>query len=226
MVGMRILLRAGLGVVIALSCVLAIYLLWAGPKQKETLAALTGALAVTAAGVAALPALRVLELQEDSLKPHPIPYFDVESRYQLVQLRVKNVGASPAYDLHFDWDKQIRDYEGNNIQSLDDIGILLPQQSASTLVGTSTDTVKRLRDTKFTGVCTYKDAAGKKHSHRFSFSVDGHLKQLIHNEEMPKTLRKLQDLPDEVERLGRKVDRLCDILQRLVEVKGNESESR
>ncbi len=81
------------------------------------MATLTGLLAVIAAIIAALPALRILELQEDALRPRPTHYFDLTSRYGLLQLRIKNLGAGVAYDVVLDWKEHPVDHKGNQVYS-------------------------------------------------------------------------------------------------------------
>ena len=95
---MRTFARTLLAIVFFAAFGLAVFLL-VGIKGKETWATLTAVLAVIAAVISAWPALRVLEIQEDSLRPRPTPYFDLTSRYGLLLLRVKNLGNYILYSL-------------------------------------------------------------------------------------------------------------------------------
>ncbi len=190
-----------LGIVLVACITLAVFLLH-GPKEKETWSTLAALLAVIAAVVAVLPALRVLQLQEDSLRPLPIPYFDLASRHELLQLRVKNFGGGAAYSIHLSWKTRPVDHKGKDVQSLDQLAILLPQDSVSTLVGTSHDTVRRLSDTQFEGECHYKDSRGKRFRQKFICSLDASQRQLLYDDELPKTLRDLQDVPKELARIA------------------------
>lgn len=196
-----------LGIVLVACITLAAILLY-GPKEKETWTTLAALLAVTAAVIAVLPALRVLELQEDSLRPRPIPYFDLTSRYDLLQLRVKNFGAGVAYDVQLKWKTRPVDHKGNEVQSLDRISVLLPQESVSTLIGASHDAVGKLSDTQFEGECHYKDSSGKRFRQNFICSVVASQKQLQHDNELPKTLRELQDIPKELARIAEQLEKL------------------
>jgi hypothetical protein len=206
-VEMRKIVYVCLGIVL-LACIALVGYLLHGPKEKETWSTLAALLAVIAAVIAILPALRVLEIQEDALRPRPTPYFDLSSRYNLLQLRVKNLGAGVAYDIHLTWKKHPVDHKGGAVQSLDRISILLPGESVSTLIGAASDTVKALSDTQFEGECQYKDSSGKSLSQRFTCSVDGSQKQLLHDSEMPKTLRELQDVPKELARIAEQLEKL------------------
>jgi hypothetical protein len=206
---MRSLSRILLVIVFFAAVGLTIFLLLR-PKEKETWATLTGLLAVIAAVISAWPALRVLELQEDSSRPRPTPCFDVSSRYNLLQLRVKNIGGGVAYDVRLNWDNHPIDHQGENVEALDYISVLLPGESVSTLLGVSTDTVKKLSTTRFEGEVKFKNSNGKVYKEKFICSADAHQKRLVHDDELPKTLRDLQDIPKELGRIN-------DALQRLVE---------
>lgn len=206
---MKILVQSCLVVITAACFVLAAYLLY-GPKEKETWAILASLLAVIAAAIAVLPALRVLEIQEDAVRPRPVPHFDLSSRYHLLQLRVKNFGGGVAYDVHLKWKKHPVDHKGKEITSLDQISVLLPQDSVSTLVGAAPVILKDLSQSRFQGECHFRDCTGKTYRDGFVCSVDGNLKQLLHNDEMLKALRDVQDIPTE---LGR----IADLLEKLTQ---------
>lgn len=192
-----------LGIVFVACVGLAAFLLH-GPKEKETWSTLAAVLAV----IAVLPALRVIEIQEDSQRPHPTPYFDLTSRYNLLQLRVKNFGASVAYDVQLKWKTRPVDHKGDEVCSLDRISVLVPQESVSTLIGAAHDTVRKLSDSQFEGECHFKDASGKRFRQRFICSVDASLKQLVHDNELPKTLRELQDIPKELARIADRLEKV------------------
>jgi hypothetical protein len=198
---MKILARISLALVFLVSVGLAGFLLH-GPKEKETWATLTGLMAVIAAVVAVLPAIRILEIQEDLLRPRPTPYFDLTSRYGLLQLRVKNLGGGVAYDVKLKWKAHPVDHKGNKVTSLDNISVLLPQESASSLIGSSAHVVKELAQNRFEGECWCKDSTGKRLREKFICSVDAHQKQLIHDYELPKALHDLQEVPKELARIA------------------------
>ena len=198
---MRIFVRTLLALVFLVAVTWVGFLLY-GPKEKETWAVLTGLLAVIAAVIATWPALRVLEIQEDALRPRPTPYFDLTSRHNLLQLRVKNLGGGVAYDVRLNWKTHPVDHQGNEITILDNISVLLPQESASTLVGASAKIVRELSTSRFEGECLCKDSTGKRYRQKFICSVDGHQKRLLHDDELPKTLHDLQEIPIELRRIA------------------------
>lgn len=196
-----------LGIVLVACIALGSFLLHS-PKEKETWATLAAVLAVIAAVIAVLPALRVLETQEDLLRPRPTPYFDLTSRYDLLQLRVKNLGAGVAYDVRLKWKTPLVDHQGNQVQSLDHISVLLPQESVSTMIGAAHDIVRKLSDAQFEGECHYKDSTGRKFRQKFICSVDASQKQLVHDNELPKTLRELQNIPEELARIAKLLEKI------------------
>ena len=203
---MRIIVRILLAFALLVAVPLVGFLVYE-PKEKETWAILTGLLAVIAAVIAAWPALRVLEIQEEALRPRPTPHFDLTSRHNLLQLRVKNLGGGAAYDVQLKWKAHPVNHKGDEITSLDHISVLLPQESASTLVGASPFIVKELSTARFEGECLCKDSTGKRYREKFICSVDANLKQLNFDNEMPKALHDLQEIPKE---LGRIADLLAE----------------
>jgi hypothetical protein len=207
--GMRILVNISLACVFLASVGLAVFLLLSS-KEKETWATLTGILAVIAALIAVVPAVRILQIQEDALRPRPTPYFDLTSRYGLMQLRVKNLGGGVAYNVRLNWKARPIDQHGKEISSLDNISVLLPQDSVSTLVGVSAQVVKRMASTRFEGDCSCKDATGKKYRNEFVCSVDGNQTQLIHDDEMPRALYDLQAIP-------RQLSKIADLLEAITQ---------
>lgn len=179
-----------------------------GPREKETWSTLAALLAVIAAGIAVLPALRVLQVQEDSQRPRPMPYFDLTSRYGFLQLRLKNMGASVAYDVELHWETPLMDDQKDLAKSLNRTAVLLPQESVSTPIGGAHEMVPKFADTRFAGECSYKDASGKKYKEAFVCSVDGNQHQLLHDTELPRTLRDLQDLPGKLDAIVEQLKKL------------------
>jgi len=199
---MRLIVRFFLVALVALCIIFGGYLIHIKFDDKETWATLAGLLAVIAASIAVIPALRLLEIQEDALRPRPTPYFDLTSRYDLLQLRVKNLGAGIAYDVRIKWKEHPLDHRGTAVTSLDHISILLPQESASTLIGTAHDMIKELSQKTFEGECRFRDSTGKRMREDFICSVKGNERQLLHDDEMLKALHEVQQIPAQLERIG------------------------
>lgn len=202
---MRIFARALLIIVLLAAISLVVFLLLR-PRETETWPTLTALLAVIAAAISAWPALRVLDIQEDLSRPHPMPYFDFTSRYHLLLLRVKNLGAGVAYDVRLTWDAHPRNEDGDELTALDTIGVLIPQDSASVMVGRPNELFKKYPMMRFEGTVQFKDAAGKTRSQRFVCSADEHRKRLVHDEELPRTLYDLQKIPQELAEIRKVIE--------------------
>jgi len=185
-------------------------LLHLGPRESDTWAAITGLLAVITAVIAAFPALRVVELQEDSLHPRPTPYFDVSSRYSLLQLRVKNIGPSVACDIKLRWKSRPSDNMGNEITALDEIPVLLPGESVSTLVGTSIEIVRKYASLRFEGEVEFRNENRKRMHKYFVCTTQEHGKRLVYDEELPKTLYQLQKIPEQLEQITEALSRAAE----------------
>ena len=186
--------------VFLVAIVLAAFLLHAH-KDKEIWATLTGLLAVIAAVISAWPAIRVLEIQEDSSRPRPTPYFDMTSRYGLLLLRVKNIGMSVAYDVRLIWDAHPCDEEGEEVRMLDNISVLVPQDSVSAIVGRPHELFRTYPIMHFEGRVEFKNAAGKRIRYPFICSADEHRRRLVYDDEMPRTLYDLQQIPRELKEI-------------------------
>ena len=206
---MRTFIRAILAAILSAAIGLIGFLLLQS-QEKEIWATITGLLAVIAAVISSFPALRVLELQDDALRPQPTPYFDLSSRYQFLQLRVKNIGPSVAYDVRLRWKTRPRNFEGEEITALDNIPALLPNESVSVNVGTSMEFVPKYADTLFEGEVHCKDSNGKPINHQFFCSTQGHLRRLVHDDELPRTLYDLQKIPGQLEKIVNALDNLRD----------------
>lgn len=184
--------------------VLAVVLLL-GAKSKETWATLTAVLAVIAAVISAWQSLRVFEIQEDATRPCPTPYFDVTSRYGLLLLRVKNLGAGVAYDVCLKWVKHPQNEEGEELRELDEIPVLMPHESASITAGRPCELYKKYPAIRFEGTVEFKDVMGKLRKQRFVCSADEHRKRLVHDDEMVRTLYDLQKIPEKLDDISKAI---------------------
>jgi len=194
---MKMMSRVFLAVVFLAAFGLALFLLL-GPKEKETWATLTGVLAVIAAVISAWPSIRVLEIQEDATRPCPTPHFDITSRYGLLLLRVKNLGAGVAYDVRLTWKKHPQNEEGEEVSTLDVVPVLMPQESVSVNMGRPHELFKKYPKMRYEGTVEFKDVTGIRIRQEFICSADEHRSRLVHDDEMPRTLYDLQKIPQEL----------------------------
>lgn len=68
--------------------------------------------------------------------------------------------------------------------------------------------MKGLSDARFEGKCRFKDVAGNEYCQKFVCSVDANQKQLLHDAELPKTLRELQEIPARLARIADQLEKL------------------
>lgn len=140
----------------------------ADPAAWATVAA---ALAVLAAVASAWTSQRVLELQEDALEPSLLPAIDLRSRRNLAQFTVTNHGGSHAFDVQISWDRPLPASGGTTISlGAEPIAMIPRGHSASVLIDSSHQFVAKNSDTTFTGTISFKNARGRRFSHRFTVS--------------------------------------------------------
>jgi hypothetical protein len=206
---MKVIPRVFLGFVFLAAIGLALFLL-TEPRDKETWVALTGVLAVIAAIISAWPSIRVLEIQEDATRPRPTPHFDITSRYGLLQLRVKNLGAGVAYDVRLKWNAHPQNEEGQEVSTLDTIPVLLPQESVSVNIGRPHILFNKYPKMSYGGVIEFKDLTRKCMKQEFICNADEHRSRLTHDDEMPRTLYDLQKIPRELEEIRKAIIAMKD----------------
>lgn len=211
---LRRLIRLGLtgAGAIALTAALAAFLS-AGRRAPETWATLAAALAVVTAVIAAWSSQRVLELQEDAQEPLLSVGIDARRRYQLVQFRLANVGATPAHDIEILWEDPLLDADGNVVRvsassDTDILPVLLAGESTAIALGASHRFFQTHKGRTFRGLVRYKNSSGASRQQRFSFSTEVHQRSLVHDEEEPKTLYELQKLPEMLQAIARELSGL------------------
>ncbi|MBL8232270.1 MAG: hypothetical protein JNL98_27490 [Bryobacterales bacterium] len=177
----------------------------ADSKHKDFVTALPGILAVVAAIVAAWPTVKMFEMQRDALRPSPTPCFDFGSRYGLLLLRVKNLGASVAYDVTINWDEHPKNEDGEDVTALDSIPSLMPAASASINVGRPHELFKKYKAMQFSGVVEFRDVNETKYQQGFKFRADEQRASLTYDDEMTRTLYELQKLPNRLEVIAKAV---------------------
>lgn len=191
-----------------------------GPGNPSAWATVAAALAVIAAVASAWTSQRVLELQEDAQEPNPVPMIDLRSRYQLAQFRITNRGGSSAHQVRITWEQQLRDAKGEDVLLGRDVAIpVIPEgENASVLLGSSHKFIDRHTDTTCRGIVSFENVTGRRYSKPFVVSAEHERVSLVHDEEMPKTLRELQRLPDELERVVREIAGLARVVEHSISV--------
>jgi hypothetical protein len=206
----RLLLGASFVMAIVVGAVVLVRL---GPGAQTSWALIASVLAVVTACLSALSSQRLMEVAEDEREPILVLSLDIASRYQLVQLRLKNVGRSSAYDIAIKWNRPLTTVDGG-IAAFADTGVspevvaLTPDESVSTLLGVAHRFDELHKNEEFSGEIRYRTATGVRHATRFRVSTHNLSRRLKYDEETLKTHYELQHIP---EALGSIRDKLAEI---------------
>jgi hypothetical protein len=213
---MRKALRLILGSSMLLAFVTSVIAVWRlGPGNPSAWATVAAALAVIAAVASAWTSQRVLEMQEDAREPNPVPVIDLRSRYQLAQFRIINRGGSSAHQVRIIWGRQLCDANGGDVLLGRDVAIpVIPEgENASVLLGASHSFMSRHADTTRSGTVEFENVTGRRYRKPFVVSAEHERISLVHDEEMPKTLRELQRLPDALEGIAQGIAGLARVME-------------
>jgi hypothetical protein len=175
-----------------------------GGNNIAAWSAVSAALAVVAAVIAAWTSQRVVELQEDALAPNPVPWLDMRSRYQLAQFRITNRGGSPAYDVRIVWEQPLENANRERITLGVDsaIPIISPGDAASVNIGLSREHLKAWDDTTRRGTIAFADGAGNKYSRAFVVSAEHERVAMLYSDERVKTEYELQQIPAALKKIA------------------------
>lgn len=206
----RRLVRALLVAALVMSCfILSAALLNVGLGNSAVVAA---ALAVIAAVMSAWSAIKNVELQENALLPYPHPYIDASSRYQLLQLRIKNFGGSAAHSISLQWDRPLQNHQGNQVGSRE-IAVLMPQQDVPEVIDVDSAFFAREVDANYTGTVSFQDVGGTHHEHRFHVSIEQYHSASSYDDEIQRTYYRVQQIPEHLKRLNRELAALRRMLE-------------
>jgi hypothetical protein len=186
-----------------------------GGVSSVALTILAAVLAVIAAVVSAWTGQRVVELQEDALKPNILLTFDAQSRYQVVQLCLANRGQSPAHDIKVEWTRDPpTDRNGHLVQFGPGgvLPVLNAGEHASVVLDHSQAFFDRYDNAIFSGRVTFTTARGEVLSRRFLLSAENERHALLHESEEPKTHYELQKLPKSLESIATELAKLREAL--------------
>lgn len=214
----RKLVRLALGVSLVVALTVAVVaLLRLGPAVEASWALLASVLAVIAGCISAWSGQRVLELAEDDKEPQLVLTLDATSRYQLVQLRLKNIGRSSAHDVCISWDSPLHTAEGDQARFADvengpEVAILGPGESVSTRLDVAHRFMEAHRNARFSGQLVFKTSSGSKRKERFLLSTASLSRRLLYDEEEVKTHYELQKIPDALDRLARELQEIRTVI--------------
>lgn len=180
-------------------------------------ATIAAALAVMTSVISAWSAQRIVEIEEDRLRPYPYPYFDTTSRYGFILLRVQNSGGGTAHGIQLVWDEPLVNSKAEEIhfspgRASPEIPVLGPGQSISRIVDTQTQFCHMDKRHEYAGRVMFTDASGKKYKHRFVLDAEMFRRTPYYAEESLKTNHELQKLPAEIQKLVEEVHRIQELL--------------
>ncbi len=194
-------------------CVVAVLLYKKQDFSEAAWAILAAALAVITSAISAWNAQRVVELEEDRLRPYPYPCFDTTSRYGLILLRVRNSGQSTAYKIKLKMNKPLLDSKGKEIkfgnsEETSIIPVLFPGHSISKTVDGHVDFYGMQESHKYTGEIEFQDAQGKVYRHEFILDAEMYKNTPLYSEEQLKTAFELQKIPGELVKINRNLGKM------------------
>jgi len=195
--------RILLGVSLSIAIIIIVITLRKTEAENNAIGAVIAAsLAVITSIISAWSSQRILEIQENNLKPYPYPLFDTTSRYGLVQLKVTNLGGGIAYNINLYWDESIINHKGEKIEFAHDknapeIPILHPNESITTLIDGHINFFKKNRKHNYSGIITYTNQSDKLKKHKFFLSAEMYRSSLTYDKEELKTHYEIQKIPNE-----------------------------
>ncbi len=135
---------------------------------------------------------------------------DGRSRYQLIQLRLANVGHSPAHSIAVRWKNAPTLRDGSAVQLGPEgrLPTLGPGEKATRLIDVSHEFFTRHNPATFHGAVSYVNASGEAATREFVVSAEHLREAMIHDEESPRTEYELQKIPDKLEKIVAELKRL------------------
>lgn len=184
-----------------------------GAQSIESWLVTAAALAVLTSVLSAWSALLTTEMQERQLMPDVAVFVDFLSRYHAVLLRMKNKGASAAFNVKDEWEGTICDAHGDPIR--------FAQEGASVTVLQAGETMTRFVDVyhkfrgryngeTYSGIVNFQDASGRKYSTKFVVDPGQYYsaKNITYDDERVRTDFELQQVPRRLEEIRKELVKL------------------
>jgi len=204
----RILFRAFISLSFILALGVGAFSIFEIKTSLSAWATLAAALAVITSVISAWGAIRIVELEEDKLRPYPYLHFDSVSRYGLMLLRLINSGQGTAHNINITWDIPLTNSEGKKVKfspkrDYPEIPILLPGQSISMRVDTHIRFFKMDKKHEYSGYINFNDGTGKKMKHRFFLDGEMYRGTPFFEKEDLKAFHSIQQLPEKLELISK-----------------------
>jgi len=136
--------------------------------------AIAASLAVITAIIAAYLSLPSIWKQIDESEPNLLAYFDLDSRSNVIQFVIKNIGGGHAYDVKLIWEKALTDIDGNLIE-LPFVPIIPKNDCIRIFIDTSTKIFEQAkqddRQLIFKGILQFKFNNNSKHYIKKAFEI-------------------------------------------------------
>lgn len=188
--------------------VIASVLLDLGLASAGEWSAVAASFAVITAVISAWTSQRSLEQQEDQLRPYPYPTIDVTSRPGLVQLRLKNFGATAAHNVRVEWDRVPEDTDGNQIGFQNGASVLHPDESIVERFGGTPGTFGTFEDLEFSGRVRFEDPSGREYSHRFRCSGEKYRGTQLYDSDRQELFNKAKNVPKDIKKIRKEIRKI------------------
>jgi hypothetical protein len=185
---------------------------------------LTASISLIIAIISGWIAYETFYRQTLSNKPQIILRLDFRSRYDLVLLVAENLGAKPAFNIRFQWNKDLLNHNGekvtfNKSKTQPEIPVLNPKESTSIIIGTPSSIYDKNKgdNLDYTGMIMFQETLNskRKSSYPFLFSFEHYRLSPLSETEEPKTMYELQKIPDKLDQIKSQLVSITKTIQNL-----------
>lgn len=163
-------------------------------------------------------AYEVFYKQAQAEKPQIVLRLDFQSRYSLVLLVAENLGTRPAFNIKFNWKRELKNHKGqpvrfNKYDNHVDIPVLNANETTSVIVGTPNALFEQCKKEEvfdFSGVISYQEVLKSKRrtTYPFLFSLSHYGNSPIIENEEPKTMYELQKIPKKLDEIIKELKKM------------------
>jgi hypothetical protein len=178
-------------------------------KQWETT---TAAISLLIAVVSSWIAYETFYTQSLAKKPQLILAPDFKSRYDLIQLSLKNNGEKSAYHIKILWNETLLNHKNapvtfNKFSNKYEVLVLNPMEETKVIIDTNSGFFSRSKPAKlnYSGTITYKEFLDSKKllAQKFEISFEHYGESPTYEDEMTRALYEIQQIPEKLETIGK-----------------------
>lgn len=187
--------------------------------EKGEWGTIAGALAVIAAIISTFVSQSLIWKQEDDIEPDVIVFFDLDSRSHLIQLVIKNIGGSNAYDVKIKWIKPLVNIDNSEI-NFPYIPILPKDNQHQIFVDGTTLTFEKAKANNleliFDGFILFKQKRTSKRYKKnyFEISLEPERRKLVHITDTQQFLSKNATLANNINTLNHNLKELIKAINK------------